>query len=92
VSADELREDDKKIINTTTTEHLQDNEIKKDFGFLKNIGLNEAKEDGLRETEYKKFSVDKLRTIALNKGIINEGDRFKKREIINLLLSSSSNL
>jgi hypothetical protein len=54
--------------------------IEEDLSFLKNIS-----EDDDSKTDYKKMSVNKLRDIVVNKGLIHDASRLKKNEILKLL-------
>jgi hypothetical protein len=61
---------------------LNDNEIKEDNNFLKNINTNDLDEDS--KTDYKKMSVNKLREIAINKGFADTS-KLKKNDILKML-------
>ena len=54
--------------------------IEEDLTFLKNIS-----EDDDSKTDYKKMSVNKLRDIVVNKGLIQDASRLKKNDLLKLL-------
>ena len=61
---------------------LNDNEIKEDNSFLKNVNMSDLDEDS--KTDYKKMSVNKLREIAVNKGF-TDASKLKKNDILKML-------
>ena len=61
---------------------FNDNEIKEDNSFFKNININDLEEES--KTDYKKMSVNKLREIAGNKGIADPS-KLKKTDILKIL-------
>ena len=61
---------------------LNDNEIKEDISFLKNVTMSDLDEDS--KTDYKKMSVNKLRELAVNKGFA-DAVKLKKNEILKML-------
>jgi len=59
-----------------------------DINFLKNVSINdlgEGDESHTNKSEYKKMSINKLREVAVTKGVISDASKLKKQEILKLL-------
>jgi len=67
-----------------------------DMSFLKSLNINdlnnelvtdlgEADDDHISKNDYKKLSVNKLREVAVSKGVVNDASKLKKHEILKLL-------
>ena len=73
----------------TRTIHLEEKIVNNtDLHFLKSLHINNGEENDVSSTtDYKKLSIQKLRSIALEKGISTDVSKMKKNEIVNLLLN-----
>jgi hypothetical protein len=67
-------------IESTTDDKLLSNE---DLDFLKTIGDND--ELNSLKLDYKKMSLNKLREVVLQKGIVSDASKLKKNDILKLL-------
>ena len=59
-----------------------------DINFLKNVSINdlgELDDSNNSKTDYKKMSLNKLREVAVSKGLISDASKLKKNEILKLL-------
>lgn len=66
----------------------QEQEIQKtDLSLLKtiNISLEESAETKHDDTDYKKMSLNKLRTVVVDKGLVTDASKLKKHELLKLL-------
>lgn len=77
----------------TRTIHLEETITNNtDLHFLKSLDINNGDDHEVDNvsstTDYKKMSIQKLRSIVIEKGIPTDVSKMKKNEIVNLLLSS----
>jgi hypothetical protein len=59
-----------------------------DINFLKNVSINDLgdlDDSNNSKTDYKKMSLNKLREVAVSKGLISDASKLKKNEILKLL-------
>jgi hypothetical protein len=66
---------------TTNEPKLSDN----DMDFLKHVSITDLGEEDTSKPEYKKMSLNKLREVIINKGIVIDPSKLKKNEILKLL-------
>lgn len=56
-----------------------------DFDEIKAIGSLEGENEDVHHTDYKKMSVDKLRHIVVEKGLVVDASKLKKKDLLKLL-------
>jgi hypothetical protein len=56
-----------------------------DMDFLKHVSITDLGEEDTSKPEYKKMSLNKLREVIINKGIVIDPSKLKKNEILKLL-------
>jgi hypothetical protein len=81
---DDQREDDEQIEETKKTEenlYL----IEKDFKELKTVSINNLEESVIDYTDYKRLPLQKLKSIAVEKGLVADNSKIKKPELLKLL-------
>lgn len=62
--------------------------LNNDINFLKNVSINdlgEGDDTHTNKSDYKKMSINKLREVAVTKGVISDASKLKKQEILKLL-------
>ena len=80
----DLKQED---INLTYDEHKEMNISGEEISFLKNISITDLgeEEETSHKTDYKKMSINKLREVIVNRGIVNDASKLKKNEMLKLL-------
>ena len=93
-------ENDEKSINLEQHNELKETEIilsnsqeeeiknTEDMSFLKSVSITEFEHEDdalISKTDYKKLSLNKLREIIVNKGLVVDASKLKKNEILKML-------
>ena len=89
---DDIDEETNELINRTTTFDIEELEIAKseiktqDYDNNKEITLlNLEKSKNIEVIDYKKLSLNKLRSVVLEKGLVTDSSKLKKNELFKLL-------
>jgi len=84
-SIDEETDDNVSPVKSIHLEEIGNINTDTNMNFLKSIHINNLEDENENETDYKKMSVQKLRSIVSKKGISSDVSKLKKNELLQLL-------